>query len=298
MKLLAAYVMRGRMQAVVVTAVTALLALILPPLSYVSGGAVALVTLRVGPRPGLVVIASATLAVAFLGTVVFGTAVMGGIYALALWLPLWLLGIRLRRTVDLARTLRLAAGFGVALVLAVYATTTDPAGWWVDTLAEFIAESGIPPVEREVLADLAGLMTGLTAMALTLGLVGSLLLGRWWQALLFNAGGFRSEFHALRLGRAAAYFAFALLIVASLPLATLQAIALELAVVAVALFAVQGLAIAHGLVGATGASKGWLVAVYALLLLMLPQTALTLAVAGLADNWFDFRGHFGRRNES
>jgi hypothetical protein len=40
---------------------------------------------------------------------------------------------------------------------------------------------------------------------------------------------------------------------------------------------------------------GWLVAMYVLLLLPMvtTQTALTLAVAGMVDNWMDFRTRLG-----
>jgi hypothetical protein len=57
----------------------------------------------------------------------------------------------------------------------------------------------------------------------------------------------------------------------------------------------QGIAVVHGLVARSGANVGWLVAMYVLLLLPMvtTQTALTLAVAGMVDNWMDFRTRMG-----
>lgn len=298
MKLLAAFVMRGRVQAIVVTTVAALLSLLLPPLSYVSGAAVGLVALRIGPGQGMVVIAGAVLAVAALGTITLGAPWVAGVFLLALWLPVGVLAARLRRTVDLARTLRLAAGFGGAAVIAVYATVQDPAAWWAELLQQiFAAGTGQSPLGEEALADVAALMTGMAAAALTLGIMGALLLARWWQAILYNPGGFRSEFHQLRLGRGVTVAAMALLAMASLPIGVPAHFAAELAVVMMMLFVIQGLAVAHGLVTATGASSGWLIALYLLLLFMLPQTAVTLAVVGIVDNWFDFRQHFGSQKK-
>lgn len=35
--------------------------------------------------------------------------------------------------------------------------------------------------------------------------------------------------------------------------------------------------------------RGWLVAVYVLLLMAMPHVVALLALAGMADGWFDFR---------
>ena len=51
MKSLANYVMRGPVQAIVVAAVTGIFS-VLPLVSYLSGAAVGLVTLRIGPAKG------------------------------------------------------------------------------------------------------------------------------------------------------------------------------------------------------------------------------------------------------
>ena len=51
----------------------------------------------------------------------------------------------------------------------------------------------------------------------------------------------------------------------------------------------------HGVVARLGAQRFWLVGFYVLMVLALPQLAMFLAVLGLADSWFDFRGRLGRR---
>jgi hypothetical protein len=57
-------------------------------------------------------------------------------------------------------------------------------------------------------------------------------------------------------------------------------------------FLLQGLALLHGLVRQHKANAGWLVGTYLLLFVTGPM-ALLLAVAGVVDNWFDFRTFFG-----
>ena len=61
MKGLAAFVMAGRGQAVLAVVAFSLLSVVIPPASYLAGGAVGLVTLRRGWLEGLVVTAGATL---------------------------------------------------------------------------------------------------------------------------------------------------------------------------------------------------------------------------------------------
>jgi hypothetical protein len=63
---LAAYIMKGRLQAMTVAAALALLSLAFPPVSIVSSASVALVTLRRGGKEGLYVLLCGCLAAAVL----------------------------------------------------------------------------------------------------------------------------------------------------------------------------------------------------------------------------------------
>lgn len=302
MKLLAAFIMRGRMQAIVVTAVAALLSLILPPLNYLSGAALALVTLRVGYRQGLVVMAGSTVAVALLGALLLQAPAVAAVFLLMLWLPLWVMAGVLRRTAQLERSLKMAAAFGLALIAGAYLTADSPAQWWQSLLTPILESSPqLTAEERETgkaaLAKAAPLLTGAVSAALVLGLMGSLLIARWWQAILYNPGGFRQEFHEFRLGRTTSLLLVGLLALSELFDGWVAALSAELLIVAMLLFLIQGIALIHGLVAKTGTQPGWLIAMYALLVIALPQTGLTLALAGFVDNWFDFRNFFAKRND-
>lgn len=111
-----------------------------------------------------------------------------------------------------------------------------------------------------------------------------LFIARYWQAQLFNAGGFQKEFHALRLGREAVMAfvaAFGLAQVFSGPLFSSIASAMMF------VFFIQGLSVLHCLVKQRGLSKSWLTGMYAIL--WLPPTAFVLSVLGIADNLFRIR---------
>jgi len=215
--------------------------------------------------------------------------------------PVWILAANLRRSVDLAQSVKLAGLFGAMLVIGIYLATDNPVTWWKESLQtalspalEGAAKERIDEMTTAV-AQIAKLMTGLMGGLMGLTLLGCLFIARWWQALLYNPGGFRSEFYQLRLGRrfaGATLVAGVLLLISS---STSMPIAIDLLMVMVMLYMIQGLAVSHGMVAKAGANARWLVVLYLLLVFALPQTALTLAVAGFTDNWFDFRTIFGEK---
>ena len=297
MRFLAAYVVKGRMQAIGVVAVTALLSLFLPPLSYLSGATVALITLRMGLRQGLQLVFGAVLVVGLLALVLMQNPLAGAVFGLVLWLPVWALAVSLRRTSSPARSVLLATLLGMMLVFALHAGVDDPAKWWNSFLHEALqqAMAELDKAEQEQfsagLAAMATMMTGIMAATMSASLVGCLFLGRWWQALLYNPGGFGEEFRRLRLGSSIA--AAALLMVAVPFLFEAPLIMRDLAVVVMVPFAIQGLSVAHGLVKRSGAHSGWLIALYLLLLFTTGQAMVVLAFVGTVDNWFDFRTFFG-----
>jgi len=114
-------------------------------------------------------------------------------------------------------------------------------------------------------------------------LVICLIIARWWQAQLYNAGGFRLEFHALRLSPVQVV---GLMLVAASLLAMGPAFRLWAWLPLVPmLFA--GLALTHAMLTARGWG-GWLGLFYAVLLL-LPPIKQFLVVLAAMDGWLDFR---------
>jgi hypothetical protein len=137
---------------------------------------------------------------------------------------------------------------------------------------------GLPEPDATLVLALIAAMTTLS------GILG-LILARWWQALLYNPGGFATEFRALRL--------------TPLP-ATVCALAVGycywqdggtgmwvLVFAQPLLFA--GIALVHGLVAARGMGVQWLVMLYIAMVVLQPLAALLVLVA-LCDTWLNFRG--------
>lgn len=293
---LANFILRGRLNALLVTAVAAVLMLLVPVVGILAGGALALVTLRNGVREGLFIAVGAAAVLAVAAQLFGSNASASGIAsALALtWAPLLLGGAVLRSTRSQAAALA-AAGLCIAgFVLLFHVMVGDPASWWRTVLPEVLR----PLFERlsmaeadreEFLAMMASTMTGWLAATLLIGTMMALLLGRWLQSLVFNPGGFGTEFRALRLGRTMSIVALVVLALSTVLDGWIGSVATSLLFLCATMLAIQGLALVHALVRQRNANVGWLIAMYGLVLFFPPQAMVVLAAAGFADGWFDLR---------
>ncbi len=300
---LPAFIMRGRPQAMLVAATAAVLALLLPPitspLGYLGGAVIALVSLRRGASEGLLIMAGAAAIAGVLGAILLGHGRAVVLATLVLWLPCWLLSLVLRSTTSMARTLEAAAMLGLLLVGLVYLLLGDPTAWWIEVLTPLLGpaleQGGMAGDSTDIIASAAGYMTGMAAAALVLGLMICLLLARAWQAGLYNPGGFRSEFHGLRLGRNAALLAIVLVLLArlggDLGGGQVAAVASQLMLVMLVVFVLAGLGLVHFALAHTGRGRIWRVGLYVLLLLIAPQMSALLATVGVLDAWLDLRRH-------
>ena len=296
MKALATFILRGPSQAILVAVGTAVLAMILPPLSVVSGAAVALVTLRNGPRAGAMVVLGSTAFVALLAYLSLGAVLPSIVFLTVLWLPLWVLGWVLREMRSLALATMVAGMLGIIGVLAVYAVVDDVVVWWQQILLsmfEPVMEADGPLADRAtveaILANLSRVMTGIAAAGVSLNVLLCLYLARAWQAQLYNPGGFRSEFYALRLGQPLALVSLSFIALSLLPLGVVSQMAGEIVIVILSLYVLQGLALLHSIVAQRGLHVAWLVVLYLVMLFVIPHLVVLVAVMGLIDTWADFR---------
>lgn len=294
----ASFIMRGRNQAVMVAVVSMVLSLIIPPLTYVSGGVVALVALRRGWQDTAYVVIVCGVVVALLSYLANGQPWIALVYILGVWLPVAILGMVLRISISLSRTVQVATAMGWLMILAMYLLVDEPALMWqqavieplIATLAQLNADAEILAAQTALLTTLAAFMTGIIACAMVLGALTNLLVGRWWQAILYNPGGFRQEFHSLQLGKGFAIVTLLVSVLSFFPMGQLSAMARELAMLMVSIVAVQGVSLVHAMVALKNAHVAWLVALYMLMFVALPQVVMVLALVALVDMWVDIRG--------
>ena len=193
MRALAGFVMRGRREALLV----AVVASVVPMFFWVGSAAVGLLTLRRGGAEGGFIALWALLpclVLARFGEVVPAAAMIG----------IWLVAMVLRATRSWSLTLLAASAIGLVFGLGLLGA----GGAYLEavrTIAEgFIAEvgkrSGDPAVAAQLQAPDTQQIASIFGFMLALTLVGCTVLARWWQSALFNPGGFREEFHAIRFG--------------------------------------------------------------------------------------------------
>ncbi|MEA3413875.1 MAG: DUF2232 domain-containing protein [Pseudomonadota bacterium] len=294
---LAAYIMAGRLQAATALLGFVVLAFMFPPLSLLSGAALGLVTLRRGATEGFQVAGLALLVTGGMAWVALGRPSPGLLFGLVQWAPVFVLALVLRYTISLRAATGAAAVFGLIVLVLAHVLVPDLPALWTAVLDEYfrpnLEQADVPAGQiDETLETAAAIMTGAVISSLMLVAVLSLLIARWWQSVLYNPGGFRGEFQELRLGRPLAVVGPALLVAAYVQKSTGLT---EASLVALLPFLLQGIAVVHRLSARSGNPAPWLIGLYALLVIAMPQMMAALIAVGVMDNFFDLRARFGPR---
>ncbi|MFJ2984622.1 MULTISPECIES: hypothetical protein [unclassified Pseudomonas] len=273
MRALADFIMRGRVQATLVVVVSA----VLPLLFWLSAAAGSLVLLRRGFKDASLIIA------------------IGLVPALVIWsfgdpsTLLVLLG-----TLGLAALLRAGHSWSRVLLSSVvlglvYSLILDTVlRETFEVLAKALSEA-LPQVEGKpvIPGELIGpVLVASTAVMLQLFSVLALMLARYWQAALYNPGGFGREFRALKLPRAVMLALVAAMVLG--PFIGPQFIVLASASSLVLVLA--GIALMHGLVAQGRLAGFWLVGMYVTLPLIMQLIYPLLVVLAIVDSLIDFRG--------
>lgn len=278
MKGLANFVMRGRLQALVVVVAGAGSLLF----CWISAAALALVTLREGVGSGAWLFLWALLPA---GTLLY---VYGDSGPLGLLVGTMVLALVLRTTVSLSLAVLAAVGVGVVTGLALMAFAAEYLAQMVAFFGEFLGsleqqlskEGQAIELPRPEAGQIAGMLGAGTAMMSIL----CLLLARYWQASLYNPGGFGAEFKALYYSPVVSFA----LVVAAIALWSLGVQYRTWAMICLLPLTFAGLALIHARVEALGQSKGWLIWFYITWLLFDPVKFL-LVLFVIADSWFKFR---------
>ena len=112
-----------------------------------------------------------------------------------------------------------------------------------------------------------------------------LLLARWWQAQLYNPGGFKTEFHHLRFSRIQALSLVALILICNLMGTSWQPWVIVLALPLL----VAGIALVHWLVATRQLVLQTLILFYVGLVVVMPLFVPVLVVIGFTDSLVDLR---------
>ncbi|MDT8387399.1 MAG: DUF2232 domain-containing protein [Thiogranum sp.] len=299
MRALAGFIVAGWYQAILAIVLSTLLSYLAPPLTSILGyggaAALALYSLHEGPRSGAIVMLLAALLLGLLAELVLGQGLAVVVVSLLLWVPVWLAALVLRMTASPAAVMLVLTSLAMSVALLVFVLPGDSASWWLRHLqgmVDAVVTQQELAVDRQALDEfmqqVAPLMTGILAAALTFAALTCVVVGRWWQAMLVNPGGLRKEFYALRLNRHLSLFGIALIGLAAFAPGGAGTLALQGALIIAVPFLFVGLAVIHASLANLGASKAWLIGTY-ILMSLLPQVLMMVMVAGALDPWLDLR---------
>lgn len=272
MRALAEFVMKDRRRAIIAV----LLLGLLPMVNLLSPVVVGLTLLRKGVNEALAVLVWALLPMG-------AYAYIGDAIPLILLLSVTGLAAVLRQTQSWELTLSgaMLVGLSVEAYLLLRPELLDLLFQQLDAYMVANRIEGLP------IDELRASLTSL--LAVTYGALAALqlMLARWMQAALYNPGGFRQEFHSLRIGKKVALLLVAITLGASagvLPASWVVYSTLPL------LFA--GIALVHGVVALRQMPGAALTVFYAVMLLLIAMQGVVLLA--LIDSWYDFRARLQR----
>ncbi|MED5312210.1 MAG: hypothetical protein VYD17_08045 [Pseudomonadota bacterium] len=273
MRGLAEYVMTGRRQAMIAV----LLLGLIPLVNLLNPVVIGLVALRKGLQEVGILFAWAVLPVG-------AWAVAGDVVPLIMLIGITGLALLLRETESWEFTLLAAISVGISV--EVY-FRLQPAV--IDALMAqlqlYVQAGSAQDLQLDMARSVMLSVIGAVYMFLAVLL---LMMARWMQALLFNPGGFRTEFHGLRIERhvelgliAAAMFSGSGAIVPE---------AWTLYFLMPLVFA--GIALIHAVVTLRKLPAMLLVTFY--IVLVLPTAVQLVVLLALLDSWFDIRSRLQR----
>ena len=276
MRVLAEFIMRGRMQACLVGVFGSLL-------PFVSVSTIGLVTLRKGAAEGFIVslwvILPLLLSYMFSASSPF-MAVVSGVALI----NMALVANAHRVTADWNFSLGIATLSGVVLVCLAALLFQAEMNDFVNELEEMLATASEQSGQTMLVLTRNGFLA-FVAWVVIFNTVIGLVLSRWWQAQLYNPGGFQEEFHMLRLSPKLSLVCLTIFI-AGLALGGNYQLWLRLASIPLL---IGGLAIVHYVVQHKGFGRQVLVVMYVGLFLFGPVLMVLLGALGAADSVMNFR---------
>ena len=268
MRGLAKYVMTGSRQAMIAVMLLGLI----PLVNLLNPVVVGLVALRKGLQDVGIIFALAVLPVG-------AWAVAGDVVPLIMLIGITGLALLLRETESWELTLLAAIAVGIA-VEAYFRLQPAVIDALMAQLEQYVQAGN--PQNLQLDAVRSVMLSGIGAVHMFLAVL-LLMTARWMQALLFNPGGFRMEFHGLRIERHVALGLIAIVLLSGSGTIVPESWALYFLMPLV--FA--GIALIHAVVSMRRLPVMLLVTFY--IVLLLPAAVQLVVLLALLDSWFDIR---------
>ncbi len=278
MKALAEFILRGRLQALIVALIGSFFPLI-------SSATIALVSICKGAKEGTLLFLWVSLALVLLQQAGTENPLLTAVSIASLGIMV-IVGAVHKVLASWQWTLLAIVAVAVAISLAFGIFMGSSVTNLVATAQEMLSNVQSQEQDAQLSIGLTdSMLLGLVATILAVGSMMSLMLARWWQAGIYNPGGFQKEFHSYTIDAKIAVLIVVILIVGQL-LPQSSKLWAELAVLPLL---VAGIALVHFTVKLFGQGKQWLAFVYVGMILVGKPVTLILVLLGLIDSLIDLR---------
>lgn len=295
MRAVARFAMRGHWHAVALTVFGLICSTVISIFGVISGSIVALVAMRIGWLAGLKLALTSVIFFCLFQFFMTGYTPLTALYVsvIVLGLPV-LLGVALDSSSNQALPLLIVASGLILFSLAFRILTGDADQFWfqqINPILNALQEANGPILSEQAVVQISSQMHHIFLVLIFLFYTAIIFLARWWQAELYNPGGFGFEFRVLRMPKSALYgVAIAGVMVALNTVSSFDvAFVTDCFIVLVLLFSFQGLAVVHAKIYTNNLPVGWLVGLYLLSAIVPQLVGLVLATTGVADSLADFR---------
>jgi hypothetical protein len=272
----------------------ALIFSVIPFVGWVGIVIMALITLRKGPKQGLILLfvtAIPGLILLYMGMNVPWVIIMlcGNVFT-------WVLAIVLRSQASWGKVLSACVIATIIAAVALNLIVPDLQGFWYNALHKAYTQANqemalflkAPPPNVNLETYIREVSRMITPVIILFQVIASIInlgLARWWQSSLFNPGGFAKEISETRLSYSATV------------LTMMTAAAIFLGVKAgwdvlptlIVVFFCVGVIVFHSIVRHKKSKSAWLWLFYGLMVLLFPYSFVIVAGLGITDTFVDFR---------
>lgn len=289
------FLLRNNLQAGLAALVLGLPAVVgVPMVAWLGMIIIGFITLRRGSVSGFLVLiwsAIPALALCLLGRPdLFFEQILAGA------LVLWIFAVILRHSESWSLVLECAAWLGIIAVLLAHVYFGDLYTFWANHLNAMLVQVNQTRSDPIVLTQKAvfyvtHLATGFAAAGVMINALFNLIIARWWQASLFNPGGFKQEFLNIRIH----YRLMVALVICVILLALKFNLLLDLLPAIGAAFFISGLSLMHFQFSRLKRMWLWIIIFYVLLVFQFMVIASLLVILSVLDSLFDARKRLNHR---
>lgn len=275
---LANFILRGRVQALAVAFIGSFFPLI-------SSATIALVSLCKGAKEGLLLFLWISLILVLIQQASTDNPLLAAVSIASLGIMVIAAKVH-RHLASWQWTLLATIAISVACAFSFGLLMGSEVTAFLTTVEAMFAAINSKQQDAQISLDLTeSMLLGIVATLLAIGSIMSLMLARWWQAGIYNPGGFQKEFHSFKIETKVAVILVAVLLAGQFMSKSLQ-IWSDLAALPLL---IAGIALVHFAVKLLDQGRQWLAFLYVGIILAGKPVTVILLVLGLTDSLIDLR---------